>query len=66
MSKQFDSAHFGKGLLITTVQAINCKGVISFIETHINYKIEPRLIPMHLLMSPHRETEGYPWGIRHF
>ena len=40
--------------LTTTVQAINnyCMGIISFSETHINYKIELRLIPMHRLMYP--------------
>ena len=57
-SKQFDRPHFGKGLLATTVQAINYMGIISFSETHINYKIESRLIPMHLLMFPLRGRQG--------
>ena len=46
--------------LTTTVQAINnyCMGIISFSETHINYKIELRLIPMHRLMYPPPPERG--------
>ena len=62
MSKQFARPHFGKGLLATTVQAINCMGMISFRETHINYKIESRLIPKHLLMFPPRGRQGDTHG----
>ena len=62
MSKQFDRPHFGKGLLTTTVQAINWMGRISFNETHINYKFESRLIPMHLLMFPPEGGSGIPMG----
>ena len=59
MSKQFNRPNFGKG---NSLQAINCMGIISFSETHINYKIESRLIQMQLLMFPPR---GRQWGIRH-
>ena len=62
MSKQFARPHFGKGLLATTVQAINCMGMISFRETHINYKIDSRLIPKHLLMFPPRGRQGDTHG----
>ena len=58
---------FWKGELTTTVQTIICMGIISFSETHINYKIESRLNPnAPINVSPQREAVGYPWGLRHF
>ena len=46
-------------MLTTTVQAINSLGIIYFSVTHINYKIESRLIPMHCeLLIPPPPPEG--------
>ena len=36
--------------------------IISFRETHINYKNESRLIPKHLLMFPPRRRQGDTHG----
>ena len=45
-------------------QAINSMGIIHFSVTHINYKIESRLIPMHceLLIFPPEGGSGKPMG----